>query len=126
MPRNEMARLASNVGLAKIDTEWWPTWMEAYVRSAHQVDAPRIDISRERLISLLLRMRDFNTHLGRKCHVRPVFGHAQTVGCDKQRAGTLNCRHGVPALALVTPYKSANWPAGSSVPPEICNVAFVV
>ena len=32
------------------------------------------------------------------------------VGCDKHRAGTPNHRHGVPALALVTPYKSTNWP----------------
>ena len=34
----------------------------------------------------------------------------QLVGCDKQRAGTPIHRHGVPALALVTPYKFTNWP----------------
>ena len=33
------------------------------------------------------------------------FGHAHVVGCDKQRAGTPNHRHGVPALPLVTPYR---------------------
>lgn len=32
--------------------------METYARSVHQVDASRIDISRESLISLLQRMRD--------------------------------------------------------------------
>ena len=35
------------------------------------------------------------------------------VGCDKQRAGTPIHSHGVPALALVTPYKLRmfkNWP----------------
>ena len=37
--------------------------------------------------------------------------HAQLVGCDKQRAGTPDYRHGVPALALVTPYKFTNWHA---------------
>ena len=35
----------------------------------------------------------------------------QLVGCDKQRAGTPIHRHGVPALPLVTPYKSTDWPA---------------
>ena len=36
---------------------------------------------------------------------------AQFLGCDKQRAGTPNHRHGVPALPLVTPYKLTNSPA---------------
>ena len=58
MSLSEMARLAKNSGLAKNDAQWWPKWMEAYARSVHQVDAPRIDISRESLISLLQRMRD--------------------------------------------------------------------
>lgn len=40
------------------DAQWWPKWMETYARSVHQVDAPRIDISRESLISLLQRLRD--------------------------------------------------------------------
>ncbi len=58
MSLNEMARLAKSSGLAKNDAQWWPKWMETYARSVHQVDAPRIDISRESLISLLQRMRD--------------------------------------------------------------------
>ena len=58
MSLSEMARLANSSGLEKNDAQWWPTWMEAYARSSHQVDALRIDISRERLISLLRRMRD--------------------------------------------------------------------
>ena len=41
----------------------------------------------------------------------PVIDDAQSVGCDKHRAGTPNQRHGVPALPLVTPYKFTNWPA---------------
>lgn len=55
---SEMVKLANKSGLAKSDAQWWPKWMEAYARSVHQVDAPRIDISRESLISLLRRMRD--------------------------------------------------------------------
>ena len=58
MSLSEMARLAKSSGLAKNDAQWWPKWMGAYARSVHQVDAPRIDISRESLISLLQRMRD--------------------------------------------------------------------
>jgi len=58
MSLSEMRRLANNSGLAKNDAQWWPKWMEAYARSVHQVDAARIGISRERLISLLRRMRD--------------------------------------------------------------------
>ena len=41
----------------------------------------------------------------------PGIDDGQLVGCDKQRAGTPNHRHGVPALPLVTPYKFTNWPA---------------
>ena len=33
------------------------------------------------------------------------WGPISTVGCDKQRAGTPNHRHGVPVLPLVTPYR---------------------
>ena len=44
-------------------------------------------------------------------YVRPVIDDVQSVGCDKQRAGTPNQRHGVPALPLVTPYKFTKWPA---------------
>jgi hypothetical protein len=58
MSLSEMARLAKSSGLAKNDAQWWPKWMETYARSVHQVDAPRIDISRESLISLLQRLRD--------------------------------------------------------------------
>ncbi len=58
MSLSEMIRLANNSGLAKSDAQWWPRWMEAYARSVRQVDAPRIEISRESLISLLRRMRD--------------------------------------------------------------------
>ena len=58
MSLSEMTRLANKSGLAKNDAQWWPKWMEAYARSVHQVDAPRIGISRESLISLLRRMRD--------------------------------------------------------------------
>jgi len=58
MSLSEMARLANSSGLAKNDAQWWPKWMEAYARSVHQVDAPRIDVSRDNLISLLRRMRD--------------------------------------------------------------------
>ena len=58
MSLSEMMKLANNSGLAKNDAQWWPKWMETYARSVHQVDAPRIDISRESLISLLQRLRD--------------------------------------------------------------------
>jgi hypothetical protein len=58
MSLSEMAKLANSSGLAKSDAQWWPKWMETYARSVHQVDAPRIDISRESLISLLQRLRD--------------------------------------------------------------------
>ncbi len=58
MSLSEMAKLANSSGLAKNDAQWWPKWMETYARSVHQVDAPRIDISRESLISLLQRLRD--------------------------------------------------------------------
>ena len=57
MSLSEMAKLANSSGLAKSDAQWWPKWMETYARSIHQVDAPRIDISRESLISLLQRLR---------------------------------------------------------------------
>lgn len=40
-----------------------------------------------------------------------VVDKMQLVGCDKQREGTPNQRHGVPALALVTPYRFMNWRA---------------
>ena len=58
MSLSEMMKLANNSGLAKNDAQWWPKWMETYARSVHQVDAPRIDISRESLISLRQRLRD--------------------------------------------------------------------
>ncbi|RLT22199.1 MAG: hypothetical protein DWI29_00870 [Planctomycetota bacterium] len=38
---------------------------------------------------------------------------AYPVGCDKQRAGTPNHKHGVPALALVPPCKITDCPAMS-------------
>ena len=125
MSLREVTKLANSSGLAKNDTQWWPKSMEAYARSVHQVDAPPIDISRERLISLFRRMRDSGKSAWVRLEVvRAVMKstevprsasleHAQTVGCDKQRAGTPIYRHGVPALALVTPYKSTNWPAVS-------------
>ncbi len=61
-------------------------------------------------------------------HGRPVIDPSQVVGCDKQRAGTPNHAHGVPApplvtpnhahgvlaLPLVTPYELTNWPAVGS------------
>ena len=46
----------------------------------------------------------------RKSHGLRVIDDGQSVACDKQRAGTPNHKHGVPALALVTPYKFTNWP----------------
>ena len=58
MSLSEMIKLANSSGLAKSDAQWWPKWMERYARSVHQVDAPRIDISRGSLISLLQRLRD--------------------------------------------------------------------
>ena len=48
---------------------------------------------------------------GHFTHGRQNIDDAQLVGCDKQCAGTPNHRHGVPALALVTPYKFTNWAA---------------
>lgn len=44
-------------------------WMEASARSVHQVDAQRIDISPESLISLLLRMRDSESLHGFGCRL---------------------------------------------------------
>ena len=58
MSLGEMARLARSSGLEKKDAQWWPKWMQTYARSIHQLDAHRIDISRESLITLLQRMRD--------------------------------------------------------------------
>lgn len=40
-----------------------------------------------------------------------VTDDGKLVGCDQQRAGTLNHESGVPALPLVTRYKFTNWPA---------------
>jgi len=50
MPVSEMTRLAYISGLAKNDAQWWPKWMEAFARSVHQVDVPRIAISLESLV----------------------------------------------------------------------------
>ena len=58
MSLSEMARLVNCIGLAKSNAQWCPKWIEAYARSVHPVDAPRIDISRESLILLPRRMRD--------------------------------------------------------------------
>jgi hypothetical protein len=58
MSLSQMIKLANSTGLARNDAQWWPKWMEAYARSVHQVDAARIGISRDSLISLLRRMRD--------------------------------------------------------------------
>ncbi len=51
--------------------------------------------------------------------VRPVIDDAQSVGCDQQRAGTPNHRHGVPALPLVTPNHRHGVPALPLVTPYI-------
>ena len=51
------------------------------------------------------------TETGRRAHDRPIIDDGRSAGCDKQRAGTSNHRHGVPALPLVTPSEFTNWPA---------------
>lgn len=58
MSLSEMTRLANSSGLAESDAKWWPKWVNVYARSIRQVDAPRIDISRDSLIALLRSLRD--------------------------------------------------------------------
>ena len=77
--------------------------------------ATRIDCLQREIMHRLYRLAN---QCGRWKHSRPVIDHSQVVGCDKQRAGTPNQRNGVPALALVTPYKFTNWPAVKVAWPE--------